>query len=62
MSDFENLERFVILMYDRNSSAKSVDKARLDLFARKQKSYDNIPPSRAALTEHAERAVYTKQD
>ncbi len=48
----ENLEKFVIAMYDRSSTAKCVDDARLELFARKQRSYKSIPPTRAALMQH----------
>lgn len=56
--DLYKLEQFTVLMYDRSSAASSVDEARLDLFARKQRSYDAIPPTRAALMEHAKRAAY----
>ncbi|KAJ7371262.1 hypothetical protein OS493_027378 [Desmophyllum pertusum] len=35
-----------------------VDEARLDLFARKQRPYNSIPPTQAALREHAKRAAY----
>ncbi len=52
------LEKFVICMYDRSSPAASVDDARLDLFAQKQRSYNAIPPTRAALRELAKRAAY----
>lgn len=45
------LEEFVVIMYDRSSSAKIVNDARLDLFARKHR------PSRAALVEHIKRSV-----
>ena len=31
------LERFVVMMYDRSSTAEGVDDARLDMFARKQR-------------------------
>ncbi|KAK3864916.1 hypothetical protein Pcinc_029430 [Petrolisthes cinctipes] len=57
-TDMQQLEKFVILMYDRSSAATSVDEARLDLFARKQRSYNSIPPTEAALREHARRAAY----
>jgi len=43
--DIENLKKFVIAMYDRSSTVKCVDDARLELFARKQKSYKSIPPT-----------------
>ena len=56
--DLQTLERFVVLMYDRSSAATSVDEARLDLFARKQMPYNSIPPTRAALREHAKCAAY----
>lgn len=52
------LEMFVIMMYDRSSATASIDDARLDLFARKQKPYESIPPTRGALIEHTKRAVY----
>ena len=35
-----------------------MSKARLELFARKQRSYDAIPPTLDALMEHTNRAVY----
>jgi len=38
-------ENFVVLMYDRSSAASCVKEARLDLFARKQRTYDAIPIS-----------------
>ena len=46
--DLQKLENFVVLMYDRSSAASCVNEARLDHFARKQRTYDAIPPTRAA--------------
>ena len=57
-SDLKVLERFVILMYDRSSTAGTVDEARLDMFARKQRAYEAIPPTRGALLQHTKRAAY----
>ena len=45
-------------MYDKNSNADGVDDARFKLFARKQRSYDAIQPTRASLVEHVKRATY----
>ena len=45
-------------MYDRSSSLTNINAVRLDMFARKQRSYESIPPTRAALTEHTKRATY----
>lgn len=56
--ELEILEKFVVLMYDRSSTAVSVDEARLDMFARKQRPYEAIPPTRAALLQHTKRAAY----
>ena len=43
------LERFVIIMYDRSSSATDIDSVRLDMFASMQKLQDAIPQTNAAL-------------
>ena len=40
-------------MYDKSSTATDIDSVRLDLFARKQRAYDAIPTTSAAL-EHLE--------
>jgi hypothetical protein len=45
-------------MYDRSTSAADIDSVRLDLFARKQRSYDAIPLTQAALKQHTKRAAY----
>ena len=57
-SDMDTLEQFVVIMYDRSSTTCKVDEARFDLFARKQRAYDAIPPTQAALKEHVKRAVF----
>ena len=55
--DIMIVEQFVVIMYDRSSSTNKVNEARLDLFARKQRSYNAVPPSRAALIEHMKRSI-----
>jgi len=45
-------------MYNRSSATDSIDAARLELFARKQGSYDSIPPTQAALIQLIKRAAY----
>ena len=54
----EHLERFVILMYDRTSNKTNFNEARKQLFAQKSRAYDAIPPTRAALLQHTNRAAY----
>ena len=51
------IERFVILLYDRTSSLTRVNEARQELFSRKARSLDNIPPTQASLRQHVKRAV-----
>ena len=55
--DFEELERFVIIMYQRTSTASHVNEARKKLFIQRYKM-ENIPPTLDALEQHVKRAVY----
>ena len=55
--DFCQLERFVILLYDRTSPLTNIDETILDL-SRKGRSMEAIPPTRAALLQPTKRAVY----
>ncbi|MES9879584.1 MAG: TCR domain-containing protein, partial [Sedimenticola sp.] len=52
------IERFVVLMYDRTSCCDNVDDARKELFTQKGRSIENIPPTSAAMYQHAKRAAY----
>ena len=54
----ECLERFVIFMYDRAGNKTSVDETRKAMFVQKGRAYDAIPPTRAALLKHTNRAAY----
>ena len=60
VNDYEMdiLEKFVVIMYDRSSTATGVNNARLDMFARKQRPYQAIPPTRSALLQQVKRAAY----
>ena len=51
--DIEIVEKFIVTLYDRSSNAVCVNDARLELFSRKQRSYQSIPPTRAALVQCA---------
>ena len=42
-------EEFVAIMYDRSTSTNKVSEAHLNLFARKQRPYNGIPPSKPLL-------------
>lgn len=39
------LERFTVLLYDKSSVLESVNEARLDLFCKKNKSLESLPPT-----------------
>ncbi|KAL7370274.1 hypothetical protein ABVT39_024501 [Epinephelus coioides] len=56
--DLKTLEKIVVMMYDRSSTAEGVDDARLDMFARKQRPYEAIPLTQSALKQHVKRAAY----
>lgn len=56
-SEIGVLAEFFVIMYDWSSSTNKVNDARPDLFAGKQRPYNGIPPSRAALVEHIKRSV-----
>ena len=55
--DLESLEKFVVMKYDRSSTAEGVVDARLDMFAWKQRPYKAIPPTQSALKQ-VKRAAY----
>ena len=52
------IERFVILMYDKTNENVKVNDARKDLFTKKRRVIDNIPPTENALIQHTKRSVY----
>lgn len=54
---FKELETFVILLYDRTSECRSINQARKRMFAR-GRQLERIPPTQAALFQHAKRAAY----
>ena len=52
------LERYVTIMYDRTSTCTKVNDARRDLFTRKGRDIQAIPPTSDALRQHAKRSTY----
>ena len=52
------LERFVVLLYDRTSDITMINDCRKQLFTRKSRILENLPPTKAALQQHVERATY----
>ena len=54
----DTIERFVILLYDKTNTGSDVNTVRFDLFARKGRDVNNIPPTKGALLQRARRAAY----
>ena len=52
------LERYVIITYDRSNTCKEVNEARRDLFTRKGRDIEGIPPTADALRLHTKRCAY----
>ena len=50
--DFEMIEHFDVLVYERTCPHKSADKCRKYLFTQMNCTMDNCPPARDALLEH----------
>ena len=55
---FQKIERLTVVLYDKASPQSSVNEIREELFCRKNRSIDNIPPTQKALLQHTKRAVY----
>lgn len=52
------IEKFVVLLDSRTTTTLTVNEARQQLFSKKSKTIENIPPAQAALLQHTKRAVY----
>ncbi|XP_061721794.1 uncharacterized protein LOC133528424 isoform X2 [Cydia pomonella] len=51
------IQKFVITMYDRSCPSETVNECRKNLFTKKDRQIDNLPPTEAALKQHTLRAV-----
>ena len=51
------LDKFVVIMYDKSNTATGVNSVMLDMFGRKQRPYQAIPPTRSALLQHVKVAI-----
>ena len=58
IDDITVLERFTILLYNHTSTIVNIDEVRRELFTKKEKAMDALPPTKAALLQHIRRAVY----
>ena len=54
----DTIDRFVVLLYDKTNTGSEVNTVRFEIFARKGRDVNNIPPTKGALLQHARRAAY----
>ena len=57
LDEMEQLERYVVLLYQRTTAHSHVNEARKQLFTHNRKM-ENIPPTLHALEQHVKRAVF----
>ena len=57
-SQFQEIQKFTVKMYDKTCQAVFVNDARKELFAKKGRAIDRIPPTSSALLQHTKRAAY----
>ena len=55
---FSQVERFTLLLYDKTSVLETVNEARRELFCKKNRNLENLPPTQDALAQHIKRAAY----
>lgn len=55
---FAEVERYVVLLYQRTSPVSKVNDARKQLFASGSRQLQNIPPTKAALVQKIKRATF----
>lgn len=51
------LERFVALLYDKSSTVTTINQCRKELFTKKGRAPDALPPTQDALQQHSMRAA-----
>ena len=56
--DLKTLDKFLVMVYDRSSTAECVDDVRLDMFAPKQWPYEVIPLTVGTQKQHVKRGAY----
>ena len=56
--NFQLLERFTVILYDKTSDLQHVDEARKELFCQKEKTMERLPPTQDALLQHLKRVAY----
>lgn len=56
--DSQQLEHFIVSIYDETSTRESINEARREFFCKKSRTMENIPPTQVALLQHSTRTAY----
>jgi len=54
----ESFESFVVSLYSATSTLTEVNKARQQIFSQLTRTFEYLPPTKAALVEHIKRATF----
>lgn len=52
------ISKFVIITYDKHSETNDIDVCRMQLFAQKNRTVENLPPTMNALALHIKRCIF----
>ena len=55
---FETLERFTVIIYDKTSGCQDVNESRRELFCKKSRNLENLPPTQDVLAQHVKRVIF----
>ena len=58
---FTDIQRFVVVLYEKSSGLSEVNSLRKELFTRKTAGMERLPPTAAALEQHTKRAYLQAQ-
>ncbi len=56
--DIDVIESYVVLLYSITCSSTEVNQARQNIFAQSSRTFEYLPPTKAALIEHVKRVTY----
>ena len=55
---FMTLKRFTVILYDKTSDCRYLNESRRELFCKKNRSLDNLPPTQDALAQHVKLTIF----
>ena len=55
---FMTLERFTVILYDKTSDCQYLNESRRELFCKKNRRLESLPPTQDALAQHVKRTIF----